>query len=185
MSRLWTEEEDSLLRDICASGEQISAPKIAVRLSKTFAIAPPRTKAAVVGRARRLKLDLPLPCDRERKIGYAAMATTQHNGVSISPRYIRPAEPDPRQTARGNILPEHPRAKGVYLLNSSDLDCKRPITDPPAGQRHLLRVCGEPIARRVYAGVGYCEACLGRMLSKGEAPSGQPFVLPGSGKKRG
>jgi hypothetical protein len=176
MSRLWTDEEDTLLRQICASGDQVSAPVIAQLISAKFSLHPPLTKAAVVGRARRLKVKLPLPrCVRKP---FEAKATAQHNFGSMPARRIH--EPDRRQQLRGDILPET-QEPGVYLLNASDEDCKFPIS----GKGHLMRVCAEPVERRPYGGVGYCTDCLARVLTReGNESAGRLslgksiFVLP-------
>lgn len=179
MSRLWTEEEDSLLTQICASGEPVSAPEIARRISEVFSISPPLTRAAVVGRARRKKIKLPL--DRCTKKVQVAQATPQHNFASQPVR--RTHEPDKRQLERLTLIPDVPRSTGVYLLNSSDNDCKRPIG---SGTGMYMRVCGEPIVAKPFGngGGGYCDACLKIVLEPGAYRMARGnFVLPT--KKKG
>lgn len=177
MSKLWTMERVALLRELCASEEKLSAPTIAAKLSERFAIQPPLTRAAVVGKARRCNIRLPLPRTPKKEPG-PARATPQHNVLAFPLRRPNP-EPDRRVTIRPTILPDDPQVvEGVYLLNASDLDCRFPITDPPQGQRHLLRVCGKPVERRLWGGSGgYCASCADRMVSKSGHGRG-PFVLP-------
>jgi len=179
---LWTEEQDKLLRELCESDRKLSAPAIAIAISTAFNIVPPLTRAAIVGRARRRQISLPLP--RTGRGLRNPAATPQHDTL-ITPRNRPPEAPPPKQQRRGNILPEVD-APGVYLLNAADGDCRRPLTDLPEGERHLMRVCGEPVREESH----YCAACCELIYTKpepeevgGPPRSRQPFILPS--KQRG
>lgn len=172
---VWTPEQDAYLLELCASGALYSVADMAVLISRKFAINPPLKRAAVMGRVRRKKIKLP----RTRIVRSESVPVTAPVTHYTNPRPRLSYTPDPRQTTRVEVLPEPRGARGVYLLNASDRDCRWPVNDPPAGSRQLLRVCGEP----ALDGERYCQTCRSFAYTKEAATESGPFILPS--KQRG
>lgn len=126
------------------------------------------TKAAIVGRARRIGLRLPIPptVKKERDRAGDAIPASLWPPTPLE-RVV--AEP-PRFAKRIEIVPEPEGIAGIYLLNASEFDCRAPTGDEPT-EKHLLRVCGEPATEG-----GYCKPCRSRLYTKVEA-TGLAFIL--------
>jgi hypothetical protein len=180
---VWTEEQDNLLKELCASDQKLSAPTIAKIITETFEIIPPLSRAAVIGRARRRKITLPLP----RKWGGVKWPPTDTGepDVILRPKPVDVPRSsfasDERLPYRDDFLPEPVFGDGIFLINAGLRDCRWPINDPPKGQMLSLRVCGEATEE----GSSYCPACIKADAKRprpaegaGGGPSGNIFILP-------
>jgi hypothetical protein len=181
---VWTEEQDTLLEQLCASGEKLSTPVIAKIITDRFAIVPPLSRAAIVGRARRRDIKLPLPRNGDGpKIEDDEELKSQHSAVVT--RILVASQQ--RQPYRHYWLPEPALSPGLFLLNAGDGDCRWPINDPGLGRMIELRVCGQPTK----AGNSYCPACIAAdsVRRRNYVPEGEPkpgaFRFGNRTKKRG
>jgi hypothetical protein len=165
---LWTEERDALLKRLCASGERLTAPEIAAKITQALGLERPLTRAAIVGRVNRLK-----------RYGVAIRLPIERPGIDKIRNRVTPRLPDPPRQGRSSIL-HRPRPHlfegpirlpqtrqdlfpetgepGVYLVNAGGGDCRFPIS----GEGLLLRVCAQPKADDT---ASYCEACAARAFN--------------------
>lgn len=161
---LWTDETDALLRELCASSERLSARGIAARIGAKLETS--LSRQAIIGRARRLGVALPVPAAASRGREVDGRANREDDPPSYRPRPTYRPEPPALSRVRSEFLPEPPGEAGVYLINAAFGDCRMPVNAPAKGSMLHLRVCGEPVE----PGKGdYCTGCYPRAYSRSQS----------------
>jgi hypothetical protein len=134
----WADQPDAdrLIRVMAASETRPTATEIAIEVMRVFEPERLVTKASIVGRARRLGIQLPR----------RPAAAPEPSSVLVRPQPVmrRSHEEPGRFPKRLALIAEPVGLPGIYLINAAEGDCRRPIDDPPPGRGHLLRVCGDP-----------------------------------------
>jgi hypothetical protein len=155
-------EADRLIRVMAASASRPTATEIAIEIMRVFTPDRVVTKASIVGRARRLGIQLPR----------RPAAAPEPSSILVRPQpTLRRIHEEPRRFPKRLALIAEPIGEpGLYLLNAAEGDCRRPVNDPPPGSGHLLRVCGDP-ARD---GSRYCTACHAIVYTRQQVGVGSP-----------
>lgn len=162
----WTREEDDILRECCGASEAMSATAIGQMITQRAETHRPLTRSAVISRARRLGVKLPIkanPRRREEQAGKQARDNPSRRlALTTAPVPREWLEPPPLPQGRLTILDDPtPDAPGVLLMNAALGDCRRPIS----GSGLWMRVCGDP----TLDGMSHCATCFSLVYTKLDA----------------